>query len=266
LRGDGHSAGERVDHLPGDRQLLCRPVETVHAHDVGAGIGELLRRLARDVALIGLRGQRLERHRHHHREPGCLGALDEQQRFSQEGERLPDPEVRWSGVELILELAVEESPDVIVTGALGRVVGPREREVARDQRIAFRRDLARDPDRVPVDLVDRALHPHGRELVVAGVEGHGLEHLGTGAEELTMELRESVRMLDDHFRREGTRLDVATLLELQQVAAVAQDRSFGETLQDPLRHAIEPPCGRRCPSLGPVAPRGERAVSTPGHA
>src|SRR5688500_13471841 len=52
-------------------------------------------------------------------------------------------------------------------------------------------------------------------------------------------------MLAGHLPRERTGLDVAALLELQQVSTVAEDRTIGETLQDPLRHAIEPPSAER---------------------
>ena len=114
------------------------------------------------------------------------------------------------------------------------------REVARHERVALGGDLASDAHRRAVDVVDAIGEAHGRELVVAGVEGHGLQHLGARHQELAVQLRQGLRMLDHHLRRERTRLHVAALLQLEQVAAVAQHRTFGQPFQDPLRHVTAP--------------------------
>jgi hypothetical protein len=127
-----------------------------------------------------------------------------------------------------------------VRGRILRQVRPREREVAGDERAAFRGNLTRDPDGVAVDVVDLAGEPDGRELVVARVEGHRLEHLGAGAQELAVELRERLGMLDHDLGRERAGLDVAPLLELEQVAAVAEDAPLREPLEDPLGHRRTP--------------------------
>ena len=94
-------------------------------------------------------------------------------------------------------------------------------------------DLASDAHGITVDLVDLARQPHGRELVVARVEGHRLQDLRAGTQELAVQLRERVGMLDDDLGRERPRLNVPTLLELEQVSAVAQHRAFREPFQDP---------------------------------
>ena len=182
------------------------------------------------------RDRLLERHRHHDREPGRLGALDEQERLAEVGEGLADPEVGRPGVELVLELPIEELADVVRARGVLRQVRPGEREVAGDQRVALRGDLPSDTDGRAVDLVHLAGQPHRRELVVARVEGHRLQHLGTRAQELAVELREGVRMLDHHLGRERARLDVAALLELEQVAAVAEDGAIGESFEDASWH------------------------------
>jgi hypothetical protein len=125
-----------------------------------------------------------------------------------------------------------------MVGALrfARVVGPGEREVPSDERIPFRRDRASDANGITVDLVDLAGQPDRRELVVARVEGHRLEDLRAGTQELAVQLCERVGMFDDDLRREGPRLNVPTLLELEQVSPVAEHRTFREPLQDPFRH------------------------------
>ena len=77
-----------------------------------------------------------------------------------------------------------------------------------------------------------------------------------------MQLRQRVGMLDHDLGRERPRLDVAPLLELQQVAPVAEDGTLGQPLHDPLRHATS---SGRVPSLrrGLAAIGRERATS--GH-
>src|SRR5581483_2323290 len=92
-------------------------------------------------------------------------------------------------------------------------------------------------DRVPVDLVHPVLQADRLELVVARVEGHGRQELRTGSKELAVELRERVRMLDRHLGRERSGLHVSALLELEQVATVAQNRTLREALEDSrMRH------------------------------
>ena len=81
-----------------------------------------------------------------------------------------------------------------------------------------------------------------------------------------MELHEGFRVLDDHLGRERTGLDVAALLQLQQVPAVAEDRAFGEALQDPLRHATEPPSRYAVPESRAARSAQGTSHSTPGHA
>ena len=52
-----------------------------------------------------------------------------------------------------------------------------------------------------------------------------------------MQLLERLRMLDHDLGRERPGLHVSALLELEQVAAVAQHRPNGQALQDALGHA-----------------------------
>ena len=51
-----------------------------------------------------------------------------------------------------------------------------------------------------------------------------------------MELRQRVGVLDHDLGGERARLDVAALLELEQVAAVAEDRPVGQPVEDASRH------------------------------
>ena len=172
--------------------------------------------------------------------PVRLRALDEQDRLPHERERLADPEVHAAGVDLVLELPVEQRPDVVGARRVGGVVGPREAEVAGDERVALGRDLPRDLHGVAVDVVDLAREADRRELVVARVERHRLEHVDPRAQELAVQLLQRVGVLDHDLGRERPRLHVPALLQLQQVAAVAQHGALGEPFQDALRHVDAP--------------------------
>jgi hypothetical protein len=116
------------------------------------------------------------------------------------------------------------------------IVGPRERKVARHQRVAFGCDFPGHLHRVAVDLVDLVLQTDGGQLVVTRIERHRGQELGARTHELAMELRQRFRVLDGHLGCERSGLDVAPLLQLQEVAAVAEHRPFGQALQDPPRH------------------------------
>ena len=259
LRRDRHRVADRAHHRGGDRQLLGRRIQAVHPHDVGAGLGESHRAGSRVVALVGRRGQGLERHRDHDRHAGPLRALHEQQGFAEVGEGLADEEVGRPGVDLILELAVEHRPHVVGALLVAGLVGPGERQVARDERAGLAGDLARDAHGVAVDLVDAAGEPDRGELVVARVEGHGLQHLGPRPQELAMQLLQRLGVLDHHLGRERARLHVAALLQLQQIAAVAQHGSVGDAFQDAVGHGC-PPRG----SLRPVID-GRLGLTLAGH-
>jgi hypothetical protein len=216
--------------------LLFRPVQAVDPDDVGAGTGEPSSALAGRVALVGPWFGLLEAHRDHHRETGDLRPLHEQHRLAQVAERLAHPEVRWPGIQHVLELAVEQRAHVLGRRGIPVIVGPREREVARHQRITFGCDFPRHLHRVPVDLVDLVLQADGGQLVVARVERHRGQELGARTHELPMELGQRLRVLDGDLGCERSGLDVAPLLQLQQVPAVAKHRPFGQALQNPLRH------------------------------
>ena len=145
------------------------------------------------------------RHRHHHGQARRLRALDEQQRLAEPAERLADPEVGRPGVDLVLELPVEQRAHVVGRRGVVGLVGPRQGQVPGDQRVALVGDLARDLHGVPVDLVDLPVQPDGGELVVARVEGHRLQDVDAGAQELAVQLRQRVGVFDHHLGRERAR-------------------------------------------------------------
>jgi len=70
------------------------------------------------------------------------------------------------------------------------------------------------------------------ELLLRRVEREGLQDLRAGVEELLMEFADGLRMFEDDLRGEGTRLDIAALLEFDEVAAVTEDDPLLEPLED----------------------------------
>jgi hypothetical protein len=173
-------AGHHAAHLGGDRQLLLGAVQAVDPDDVSTGVDELPGAIGRRLSFVGARNRLLETHRRHHREARAFRALDEEERLVDIRERLADPEVHAAGVGLILQLPIEQTAHVV--GALGilGIVRPGEGEISGNERVALCCHLTSDLHGVPVDVIDLALQADGRELVVAGVERHGLEHVDTG--------------------------------------------------------------------------------------
>ena len=257
-------SGHGATHLDGDREHLFRAVQAVDPDDVCPCIGELARAVGGRVALVRHGLGLLEAHRGHHRQPGELRALDEQDRLLHERERLADPEVHTAGVELVLELPVEQRSDVVGARRVSGVVRPREAEVPRDERVTLGGHLPRDLHGVAVDVVDLVGEADRGELVVARVERHRLEHIDAGAQELAVELLQGVRVLDHHLGRERSRLHVSALLQLQQVAAIAKHGAVREPFQDALRHIDAPSFqspSDRCRSVTECSDAARRGAS-----
>ena len=74
------------------------------------------------------------------------------------------------------------------------------------------------------------------QLAAAAVEGHHLKDLGSGVGHLMMELADRGRMADDDLRGERAGDDPTALLELDNVAAVAEHGPVGQALQDAVCH------------------------------
>src|SRR5207245_6939422 len=100
----------------------------------------------------------------------------------------------------------------------------------------------------PVRIPDR------REFLFARVEGEGLQDLRAGVEELLMELLHRGRMLEDDFRREGSRLNVTAFLEFEQITAITQNDTFLQLLKDAFVPRI---LATASPTLGHVCRKGD---------
>src|SRR4029453_16579488 len=69
--------------------------------------------------------------------------------------------------------------------------------------------------------------------VAAGVERQRLQDIRPRLAKLDVEVAQRLRPRQRNLGRERARAHPAALLQLQQIAAVAQDRALGESFQDP---------------------------------
>src|SRR3989475_10209683 len=137
-----------------------------------------------------------------------------------------------------------------------RIVAARQAEVRRHER-SIAGDLAREADRGAVGVAHPVRVPDRREFLLARVEGEGLQALRARVEELLMELFPRGRMLEDAFRREGPRLDVASFPELEQVTAITEHDALLQLLEDALVPGILTPAS---PTLGHLRRKGDRSL------
>src|SRR6185437_15869941 len=72
------------------------------------------------------------------------------------------------------------------------------------------------------------------QLLAMPVIGEGLDDVGAGMHELAVELLDELRVLQYHLRHEGTGLEIAAPLELEEIALGADHRTGGKPLQQAL--------------------------------
>src|SRR5262249_37412224 len=119
------------------------------------------------------------------------------------------------------------------------------------------------------DVVDATAEPDRREFVLARVERERLQHLGTGAEELAVQLDERLRVGEAHLGRERAAAHVPALLQLEQVAPVPEYDAVAQPIEQPTCHAgVNPSAqiiqlvgGSSCCRIGRSMRNGERSRS-----
>ena len=135
-------------------------------------------------------------------------------------------------MELSLELLVEEPAHLVRRAFVLRIEHPRQAEVRRHER-PIAGDLAGEADRGAVDVAHLIRISDRRELLFARIEGEGLQDLRARVEELLVQLLHGGGMLEDDLRRERPGLNVAALLEFEQVATIAQDNALSQLPENP---------------------------------
>ena len=90
--------------------------------------------------------------------------------------------------------------------------------------------LARSSARA-VDRLEVVLAADHAQLLAVRVVGERLDDIGAGVDEIAVQLRDRVRVLEHHLGDEGAGLQVAAALELEDVALGADHGAVLEALQ-----------------------------------
>ena len=123
------------------------------------------------------------------------------------------------------------------------LVHPGEADVAGHQALVGR-DLPGQAHGLAVHRLELSLEADRRQLVPARVEGQRLKHLGAGFPELGVQLLHGLGTPQHHLGRERPRPYPAPLLQLEQVAAVAQHDPLTQSLENALLGQVQPPSVR----------------------
>ncbi len=107
-------------------------------------------------------------------------------------------------------------------------------DVAGEQRPRLRRDLLRDRERLPIDPLQIVLAPDDLQLLAVRVIRERLDDVRSGMDEIAMHLLDDLGMIEHRFGHEGAGLHVAAPFELEQIPLGADDRPFGQTLEQTL--------------------------------
>ena len=111
--------------------------------------------------------------------------------------------------------------------------GVRVRDVPCQERARFRGHLLRDGERLPVERLELAFPADDAQLLAVRVVGQRLDDLRAGVDEVAVELRDDLRMLEHGLGDECARLQVPTPLELEDVALGTDHRATVEALDEP---------------------------------
>src|SRR5436309_15736550 len=141
-------------------------------------------------------------------------------------ERLPDDEI-----DPCLDRPAHLLLEHRARGALRRVVlrvDVRVADVSRDQRVVLGCNLLGDRERLPVELLEEVLLADQGHLFAVGVIREGRNDVRTGVDEISVQLRHDLGMVEDSLGHERARLHVATPLELEEIALGADHRALPE--------------------------------------
>ena len=146
------------------------------------------------------------------------------------------------------------------------VVDVRVADVAGEQRAGLARHVRGDPQRLAVDLLERVLLADQPQLLAVGVVRERLDDVGAGVDELAVQLRHQLGVLEHDLGHERPRLQVAAPLEFEEVALGADDGALRETIEESahaprLTTRVADPA--TSPAAAPTARRAARATSAP---
>ena len=111
-------------------------------------------------------------------------------------------------------------------------------DVSGEKRAGLFGDLLRDGERLAVDLLEQVLLADDPHLLAVRVVRERLDDVRARANELAVELRDDVRLLEHDFWDERACLEISAPLELEEIALGADHRAFVEPLEKPLAHGV----------------------------
>ena len=164
-------------------------------------------------------------------------------------------------------LAVHLAHDRARGNGIVRVECPGVADVPGNERVTFGGDLGSEPQRVAVQRLEVALAADLAHLLAVTVVRERHHHLRAGAEELPVQLAHRVRKIEHDLGDVRPALQVATALELEQVALCAQHRPLGEPFEQAFHISIGGAAGQsrdRTPPRGRIARRNGRELLRPG--
>ena len=208
------AAHRRADRLQVG-QHRPRPADAVEPDDGRARGLDPLARLRRREA-VARHGLAVECERHDGGQAGLLDRIERDQRLFGVRERLGDDEID-AGLGRPPRLLVEHGAHRPARLVVGRE-DVRVREVAREERAALARDVARQLERLPVQRLEQMLLADDPHLLAMAVVRERLHHVRAGVDELAVQLDHDLRVVEHDLRDEGARLQVATALALEEVA------------------------------------------------
>src|SRR3712207_116631 len=94
------------------------------------------------------------------------------------------------------------------------------------------RSLLREGEGLAVEALEKLHFADDPKLLAVGVVGERLDHVRPRVDELTVELRDLLGMLETGLRHDGSGLEVAPALQLEQVALGANDGAFVKVFEE----------------------------------
>src|SRR6185436_2861352 len=107
-------------------------------------------------------------------------------------------------------------------------------DVAGEERAGFGGDRLGDRERLPVHCLELMLAADDAQFLAMRIIGEGFDDVGSRVDEIAVDLRDDLGMIEHRFRHESARLHVTAALELEQVTFGAAARTVGEAFDEPL--------------------------------
>ena len=159
-----------------------------------------------------------------------LDDIERNQRLLRVAERLADDEID-ARIDRPADLLLEHRTHCALRSGIRRIVDVRIADVAGEERAAFFGDGLGEIEGAAVDRLEIALAPDDAELLAVRVIRQRFDDVRACMNEVAMELRHRLGMLEHDFGHECAGLQVTPALELEDIALGANHRAGVEALQ-----------------------------------